>query len=43
MTYLLAPEERGPIDLSIWQLIVWSVGLCYFGAVFAVPLYVFLP
>lgn len=38
MTYLLKPEERGPIDLSIWQLIVWSLGLCYFGVVFAVPL-----
>lgn len=38
MTYLLAPEERGPLNLSTWQLIIWSVGLCYFGVVFAVPL-----
>jgi hypothetical protein len=40
MTYLLSPEEQGPLDLSIGQLIIWSVGLCYFGVVFAVPLYV---
>src|SRR5688572_5158178 len=40
MTYLLSPDEQGPLHLSIGQLIVWSVGLCYFGVVFAVPLYV---
>jgi OPT family oligopeptide transporter len=38
MTYLLTPDERGPINLSIWQLVIWSLGLCYFGVVFAVPL-----
>ncbi|TPX15221.1 uncharacterized protein E0L32_004779 [Thyridium curvatum] len=38
MNYLLTPEERGPVDLSVWKLIVWSLGLCYFGVVFAVPL-----
>ena len=38
MTDLLTPEERGPINLNIWQLIIWSLGLCYFGVVFAVPL-----
>ncbi|KAK0390030.1 hypothetical protein NLU13_3603 [Sarocladium strictum] len=38
MTYLLSPDEQGPLHLSIGQLIVWSVGLCYFGVVFAVPL-----
>lgn len=40
MNYLLKPEEMGPIQLSTWQMIVWSLGLCYFGVVFAVPLYV---
>ncbi|KAF4125955.1 putative membrane protein, oligopeptide transporter (OPT) family [Geosmithia morbida] len=38
MSYLLTPNERGPINLSMWQLIIWSLGLCYFGVVFAVPL-----
>lgn len=38
MNYLLAPEEQGPLDLSLWKMIIWSLGLCYFGVVFAVPL-----
>lgn len=38
MNYLLTPDEQGPITLSMWQLVVWSLGLCYFGVVFAVPL-----
>jgi hypothetical protein len=38
MNYLLEPSEQGPIYLNVWQLIVWSLGLCYFGVVFAVPL-----
>lgn len=38
MNYLLKSEEQGPINLSMWQLVVWSLGLCYFGVVFAVPL-----
>ncbi|KUI55318.1 hypothetical protein VP1G_02657 [Cytospora mali] len=38
MNYLLKDEEQGPINLSTWQLVVWSLGLCYFGVVFAVPL-----
>ncbi|KAI1765865.1 OPT superfamily oligopeptide transporter [Hypoxylon sp. FL1150] len=38
MEYLLKPSEQGPINLSMWKLIVWSLGLCYFGVVFAVPL-----
>ncbi|UNI19730.1 OPT super, variant 2 [Purpureocillium takamizusanense] len=38
MDYLLTPEEQGPLFLSVGQLIIWSLGLCYFGVVFAVPL-----
>ncbi|KAI7788726.1 oligopeptide transporter [Diaporthe eres] len=38
MQYLLKPEEQGPVNLSTWKLVVWSLGLCYFGVVFAVPL-----
>jgi OPT family oligopeptide transporter len=38
LNYLLKPEENGPMDISLWRLIVWSVGICFFGVVFAVPL-----
>ncbi|KAM7200557.1 OPT oligopeptide transporter domain containing protein [Naviculisporaceae sp. PSN 640] len=38
MNYLLKPEEQGPINLPLWKLVLWSLGLCYFGVVFAVPL-----
>ncbi|KAI1878823.1 hypothetical protein JX265_003000 [Neoarthrinium moseri] len=38
MNYLLKTEEQGPLFLSTWKLIIWSLGLCYFGVVFAVPL-----
>jgi OPT family oligopeptide transporter len=38
LNYMLEPEEQGPIFLSLWKLILWSLGLCFFGVVFAVPL-----
>ncbi|KXJ96858.1 oligonucleotide transporter [Microdochium bolleyi] len=38
MEYLLQPAELGPVRLSMTKLIVWSLGLCYFGVLFAVPL-----
>ncbi|KAF2130473.1 OPT superfamily oligopeptide transporter [Dothidotthia symphoricarpi CBS 119687] len=38
LNYLLREEENGPLDISLWRLIVWSVGICFFGVVFAVPL-----
>jgi uncharacterized oligopeptide transporter (OPT) family protein len=38
LNYMLKPEEQGPIYLSLWKLILWSLGLCFFGVVFAVPL-----
>ncbi|KAF1363065.1 OPT superfamily oligopeptide transporter [Lizonia empirigonia] len=38
LNFLLKPEEGGPLDISLWRLIVWSVGICFFGVVFAVPL-----
>jgi uncharacterized oligopeptide transporter (OPT) family protein len=38
LNYLLKPEENGPLDISLWNLIIWSVGICFFGVVFAVPL-----
>ena len=39
MNYLLNPDELGPINLSLTKMIMWSLGLCYFGVLFAVPLY----
>jgi len=38
LDYLLKPEENGPVRLSLGKLIVWAVGICFFGVVFAVPL-----
>ncbi|KAJ9651692.1 OPT super [Neophaeococcomyces mojaviensis] len=38
LEFLLKKSEGAPIDLSLWRLIVWGVGLCLFGVVFAVPL-----
>jgi uncharacterized oligopeptide transporter (OPT) family protein len=38
LNYLLKPEENGPLNISLWKLIIWSVGICFFGVVFAVPL-----
>ncbi|KAH8601372.1 oligopeptide transporter-like protein [Bisporella sp. PMI_857] len=38
LNYMLQPEENGPLFLSLWKLILWSLGLCFFGVVFAVPL-----
>ncbi|KAH8903940.1 OPT superfamily oligopeptide transporter [Coniochaeta sp. PMI_546] len=38
MNFLLMKDENGPINLSLWQLVIWSLGVCYFGVVFAVPL-----
>ncbi|KAG9245113.1 oligopeptide transporter-like protein [Calycina marina] len=38
LNYMLKPEEGGPLSLSLWKLILWSLGLCFFGVVFAVPL-----
>lgn len=30
--------EGGPLRLSFWKLVIWSLGVCLFGVVFAVPL-----
>ena len=34
---LLLPAEGGPLNLSHMQLIVWSMGVAFFGVFFAVP------
>ncbi|KAF1813723.1 oligopeptide transporter-like protein [Eremomyces bilateralis CBS 781.70] len=38
LNFLLKDEEGGPLRLGLWKLIVWAVGICFFGVVFAVPL-----
>lgn len=38
LNYMLTKEEGGPLVLSTWKLILWALGLCFFGVVFAVPL-----
>lgn len=38
LEYLLKPEENGPLVLGLGRLVVWSLGICLFGVVFAVPL-----
>lgn len=38
LEYLLTPEENGPLRLGLGKLMLWAVGICLFGVVFAVPL-----
>ncbi|KIX03097.1 uncharacterized protein Z518_06647 [Rhinocladiella mackenziei CBS 650.93] len=38
LEFLLRKSEGAPIDLSLWRLFIWGVGLCLFGVVFGVPL-----
>ncbi|KAG8528175.1 uncharacterized protein KY384_007092 [Bacidia gigantensis] len=38
LQFLLKPEENGPMSLSTGNLIIWAIGICFFGVVFAVPL-----
>lgn len=38
LNYLLLPEENGPLVLSTGKLIIWAIGICFFGVVIAVPL-----
>ena len=38
LSYLLKPEENGPLVLSTGKLMIWAVGICFFGVFIAVPL-----
>ncbi|KAI4201508.1 MAG: hypothetical protein LQ348_001645 [Seirophora lacunosa] len=38
LNFLLKPNENGPLQLPAGKLILWSLGICFFGVVFAVPL-----
>ena len=35
---LLLPREGGPLDLNWGMLVIWSLGVAFFGVFFAVPL-----
>lgn len=38
LNFLLKKEENGPLELSMGKLMLWAVGVCFFGVAFAVPL-----
>lgn len=38
MEKLLTPAEQGPVRLSTASLILWSLGLAFFGVIFSVPI-----
>lgn len=38
LNFLLTSEENGPLVLSTGNLIIWAIGVCFFGVVFAMPL-----
>ena len=38
LEFLLKKREGAPIELGLGRLMLWSVGVCLFGVVFAVPL-----
>jgi OPT family oligopeptide transporter len=38
LNFLLSPSENGPLNISLTKLIVWALGIAFFGVVFAVPL-----
>ena len=38
LNFLLRPEENGPLVLGLGKMILWAIGVCFFGVVFAVPL-----
>ncbi|KAL9631512.1 MAG: hypothetical protein Q9164_005851 [Protoblastenia rupestris] len=38
LEFLLKSEENGPLMLSTTKLIIWALGICFFGVVFGVPL-----
>lgn len=38
LNFLLKTDENGPLVLSTGNLLIWALGICFFGVVFAVPL-----
>lgn len=35
LEYLIGPDENGPLRKGLVDLIIWSIGLCFFGIIFA--------
>lgn len=35
LEYLIGPDDNGPVRQSFGNLILWSMGLCFFGIIFA--------
>ena len=35
LEYLIGPDENGPVRVKFASLILWSIGLCFFGIIFA--------
>lgn len=38
LEYLTTAHDHGPLKFTLWQLILWCLGVCLFGIVFAFPL-----
>ncbi|KAL9123437.1 MAG: hypothetical protein Q9187_000007 [Circinaria calcarea] len=38
LNYMLTPDENGPLMLGTGKLIIWSLGIAFFGVFIAVPL-----
>ncbi|MCJ1313733.1 hypothetical protein MMC25_007413 [Agyrium rufum] len=38
LNFLLEDDENGPLNLGLGKLIIWAVGICFFGVFIAVPL-----
>lgn len=38
LEYIVGPEDNGPLKLRWSQLLIWSLGLCFFGLVWAMIL-----
>ncbi|MCJ1477390.1 hypothetical protein MMC13_006061 [Lambiella insularis] len=38
LDYLLKSEENGPLNLGTGKLMIWAIGICFFGVFIAVPL-----
>lgn len=38
LNFLLKPDENGPLSPGLGEMIIWAIGLCFFGVVLGVPL-----
>lgn len=38
LEYLVTSRDNGPMNFTLWHLIIWSSGVCLFGIVFATSL-----